>query len=80
MNDSSGITVFPVPVRGNEFLLKSTAEMGHYYLIGMDSKILSQGSFNVGENPVRVDDFPSGIYILRIVTEEGEEIKKVVVQ
>ncbi len=80
VEDGSGISVFPIPARGNQIVLKSTDEKGHYYLIDMNRKVISQGTFGIGNNPVSIDNFSSGVYILKTVTGEGEETRKVVVQ
>ena len=74
----------PNPSTGN-FSLQFSTEPGRnaqVYIINSNGSILQKRELNGGNHSINFDlnDQPNGLYFVRIVTEAGEQVKKVMIQ
>lgn len=68
------VKIYPNPVQ-NEIKLSKTLH-GSYQILGVDGKIVREASLN--ENIINVAELNSGIYIIRIITKEGQLTKRII--
>jgi hypothetical protein len=73
------ISVYPNPV--NDFIgisLNSTATLKEIKILDLTGRTIDTKSVNKGENNIRisVSDFPSGVYLISITTDQGTKVRK----
>ena len=66
------VLLFPNPV-GNELCIVSESELQEVSVISLTGKTI----LNSRENIIRMENIPSGIYIVKISTSEGIAVKKI---
>ena len=53
----------------------------NYTLLSVNSKVLKQGSFNIGDNnSINISNLPSGMYFLQVESSKGVSTKKIIKQ
>jgi hypothetical protein len=78
------VRALPNPSSGN-FNLQFTTDPGknaQVYIISSNGSIIEKRELNGGKHSINFDlnDQPSGLYFVRIITEAGEQVKKMVIQ
>lgn len=68
----SNIFVYPIPAL--DFIHFEFSENGIFEIFALNGNMVSSGSVNVGLNRISVDNWSSGIYLLKISTPHGELI------
>ena len=80
---SEQFSIYPVPAIGHQFYVHTLSEnrINAISIFGIDGKLISEIQLNsVNSNLVHITDVPSGIWLVRIVAENGNtSIKKVIV-
>jgi len=91
LNSELGVTIFPNPTERKVFVKIEnqnllTGQAGNtstiLKLIGLDGRVLKIKNTDVANGIVDFDlgEFPKGIYLLQIQTDETQFVKKVVLQ
>ena len=80
----SRVKALPNPSTGN-FNLQFSTEPGknaQVYIINSNGSIIQKRELNGGNHSINFDlnDQPGGLYFVRIVTEAGEQVKKMIIQ
>ncbi|MEM6964507.1 MAG: T9SS-dependent M36 family metallopeptidase [Bacteroidota bacterium] len=82
--ESFRVAVFPNPTDGKIFLTieNENNSAADFYLYSLEGKLLKskQVEFSNGTFDFDLSDLPRGIYTLRVQTQEGQVVRKVVVQ
>ena len=74
----STVTIFPNPL--SEFLTISFNFESDYSLLNLNGQTLKKGKLNIGENSINLSNISSGLYFLKLSTEEGTLTKKLIKQ
>jgi hypothetical protein len=73
------ISVYPNPA--NDFIsitLNSTATLKEIKILDLTGRTIDMESFQKGENNIRiiVSDYPSGVYLISVTTDQGTKVRK----
>ncbi len=77
--DNSAIQMFPNPTSG-DFRLISDLTMHSATLYTLDGKIIAHDQVQEAEHMMKFKDIPAGMYMVRVVTEEGVWLSRLMVQ
>jgi hypothetical protein len=73
-NSGSKSNIFVYPIPALDFIHFEFSENGIFEIFALNGNMVSSGIVNVGLNRISVDNWPSGIYLLKISTPHGELI------
>jgi len=79
-NHSLDFTSFPNPVQGSLFLSYTNGSIDHVEIFDHDSKSVLSLSGNDIAYPIDVSTLPSGLYMIKVRTGDGETIKNIMVK
>ncbi|MFM7901724.1 MAG: T9SS type A sorting domain-containing protein, partial [Bacteroidota bacterium] len=78
INGQSQLMVAPVPARGSVLVtLKDVDVVNPYEVTDVQGRLISKGTLREGTNVLDISSFQNGSYHLKVITEKGILIKKI---
>ncbi|MFM8950750.1 MAG: T9SS type A sorting domain-containing protein, partial [Bacteroidota bacterium] len=78
INGHSQLMVAPVPARGSVLVtLKDVDVVNPYEVTDVQGRLISKGALREGTNVLDISSFQNGSYHLKVITEKGILIKKI---